>query len=354
MMVILVAITPDSLHAHERLTIHTNRLVDHTTRTLTARWATAWRELSNEWETAISEIIAAQTAGETLHAGQIAQLDRVTRALTATADQLVALTEGIPDAIDGPLAQILADTNTITRQIVTTQLPATLRPGFALMSKPAMRAIIDRTMGQVHAASWPLADDAISAMKTTLIRAVPSGWAPARAAEEMLERTQTEFNGGLTRAMTIARTEMLDAHRAAAGHLYKANKDVIQSWVWVAHLDARTCPACIAMHGTEHTTETPGPEGHQNCRCTGVPKTKTWAELGFPDLDEPADTIPDANQWITDNPAAAQQALGKTRYDMLTRGDITLDDLATKRHNNGWRDSWHATTVRDLERKTRT
>lgn len=353
-MVILMAITPESLHTHERLTINTNRLVDHTTRTLTARWATAWRELSTEWETAISQIIATQTAGETLHAGQIAQLERVTRALTATAEQLVTLTDGIPDAIDGPLNEILADTTAATRQIVAAQLPATLRPGFALVSKPAMNAIIERTMNQVHAASWPLTDDAISAMKTTLIRAVPSGWAPGRAAGEMLERTQTEFNGGLSRAMTIARTEMLDAHRSAAGQLYTANKDVIQSWVWTAHLDARTCPACIAMHGTEHSVETPGPEGHQNCRCTGIPKTKSWAELGFPELDEPADALPDASQWIDDNPAAAQRALGKTRYDMLTAGDITLNDLATKRHNTGWRDSWHATPIRDLERKART
>ena len=349
-----MAITPESLRTHERLTINTNRLVDHTTRTLTARWATAWRELSTEWEAAISQIIAAQTAGETLHAGRIAQLDRVTRALTATAEQLAALTEGIPDAIDGPLNEILADTTAATRQIVAAQLPATLRPGFALVSKPAMNAIIRRTMNQVHAASWPLTDDAISAMKSTLIRAVPSGWAPARAAREMLERTQTEFNGGLARAMTIARTEMLDAHRSAANQLYRSNKDVIQSWVWTAHLDARTCPACIAMHGTEHSVETPGPEGHQNCRCTGIPKTKTWAELGLPDLDEPADALPDASQWIDDNPTAAQRALGRTRYDMLASGDITLNDLATKRSSAHWRDSYHATPVRDLERKPRT
>lgn len=348
MRVTLMAITPDSLHAHERLTINTNRLVDHTTRTLTARWATAWRELSTEWETAIRQIIATQTAGETLHAGQIAQLERVTRALTATAEQLVTLTDGIPDAIDGPLTQILADTTAATRQIVAAQLPATLTAGFALMSKPAMSAIIERTMGQVHAASWPLADDAISAMKTTLIRAVPSGWAPARAAAEMLERTQTEFNGGLSRAMTIARTEMLSSARAAGQALELANKDVIKGWVWSAHLDAKTCAACIALHGQEFSSETEM-AAHQNCRCARMPITKSWSDLGFPEIEEPPDTFVQSEDWINDNPRAAEKALGKKRYDLLKTGQVELSDLAKLRKNSGWRDSYHATTIRDLE-----
>ena len=349
-----MTITPDTLLQHERLIIRTNSLVDQSVRTLTARWATAWEEISDEWATTIGDITATQASGEPLHPGQIAQMGRVQAALEHTAAQLDELTAGIPDAVDAPLADIIKDTAEATREVIASQLPEDyeLAYPFARISPTSFDWIIARTGERMYAASWPLTDDAVAAMKKTLLRAVPAGWAPGKAAEVMLDRVRTGFNGGLSRALTIARTELLDAHRAAFHHTNQQTADVLAGWVWTTKLDSQTCPACIAMHGTLHTLDTPGPIGHPNCRCVGIPKTKTWAELGYAE-DEPADMLPDADAWIRDNPTQARRALGDTRYRMLQDGQISRDQLATRRENPDWRPSMQPTPVRDLERSTR-
>ena len=349
-----MTITPETLLQHERLTIRTNSLVDQSVRTLTARWATAWEEISDEWVNTIGEVTASQASGEPLQPGQIAQMGRVQAALEHTAAQLDELTEGIPDAVDAPLADIIKDTAEATREVIASQLPEdyALAHPFAKLNTTSFDWIIARTGERIHAASWPLTDDAVAAMKKTLMRAVPAGWGADRAAMGMLDRVRTEFNGGLSRALTIARTEMLDAHRAAFHHTNQQTADVLAGWVWTTKLDSKTCPACIAMHGTLHTLDTAGPIGHPNCRCVGIPKTKTWAELGYAE-DEPADMLPDADAWIRDNPTQARQALGPDRYRMLQDGQISRDQLAHRRDNPDWRPSMQPTPVRDLERSTR-
>jgi len=82
----------------------------------------------------------------------------------------------------------------------------------------------------------------------------------------------------LTRALRIARTEMLRAYREAARRNYQANSDVVKGWIWHSALNERTCAACWAMHGTVHRLEE-RLDDHVGGRCTAVPLTKTWAEL---------------------------------------------------------------------------
>jgi hypothetical protein len=83
-----------------------------------------------------------------------------------------------------------------------------------------------------------------------------------------------------------------------------------------------------------------------------LPKTQTWADLGFPDLDEPADLITTAEDWIRDNPQDALQALGADRYQLLMDGRITISDLSTLTTNDGWRDSYQATPLATLRKET--
>ncbi len=75
---------------------------------------------------------------------------------------------------------------------------------------------------------------------------------------------------GLSRALTIARTETLRAHREATRASYQANKGLVGGWIWHSAADERTCGCCWAMHGTEHSLEEEL-DGHPNCRCAMVP-----------------------------------------------------------------------------------
>lgn len=347
-----MAITEDTLALVASMRAMTNRYVDATTRSLTARWSQAWHEISAEWESVVSEIIAARNAGVEPHPAQIAQLARTQRALVVTADQLEGLVGEFRDILQEPLQQVVQRTADMTSGVAASQLPDVDSPlllSFTRVDPAAMQAIIDRAMSGVVAASMPLTNDALAAVKASLIRAIPSGWHPDRAAREMLRRTRSAFNGGLTRAMRIARTEMLDAHRAANMHQMRSNPSVT-GWVWMASLDATTCPSCIAQHGTLHSLDEDGPNDHPNGRCTALPKTQTWADLGFPDLDEPDDLIEQPMDWINTNPQDAVRALGPDRFQLLMDGQITLADLTTRQPNQGWRDSYQATSLSDLRK----
>ncbi len=62
---------------------------------------------------------------------------------------------------------------------------------------------------------------------------------------------------------------------------YRANPGVVKAFRRVAGKDTRSCILCLALDGQEQ------PTGellatHPRCRCTVVPVTRAWTELGFP------------------------------------------------------------------------
>jgi SPP1 gp7 family putative phage head morphogenesis protein len=244
------------------------------------------------------------------------------------------------DAVDGHAA------------LIGSQLPANtagVGVSFTRVSPDALAAIVERTTQQIHSATLPLPADVEQAMKKQLIRGIALGENPQRTAGRILSATEDRFNGGLTRALTIARTETLDAHRAATKASEKANKTVLEEWEWHAALNARTCPSCWAKHGTRHPLDEDGPNDHQNGRCARVTITKSWADLGFKGIEEPASLTPDAQTEFNNLTPETQRAImGGTRLELLQSGKIQWADLSTVKHTDGWRDSHVVTPVKDL------
>lgn len=77
-----------------------------------------------------------------------------------------------------------------------------------------------------------------------------------------------------TRAVTVARTEILGAYRQAAIETYRENADVVQAVTWVSALDRRTCPVCWGLHGeTFDLDDAQAIATHPACRCTLIPVT---------------------------------------------------------------------------------
>lgn len=335
-----MAITHDTLKLGDELRVLIRRKVNRTVRQLVLAWAKAWDEIEGEFKAAITELLAAEGDGIVTLA-QLARADRAQKALLHALEQLDGLTEFSGVLIVHTSGATVEAALDYQERLARSQLP----PGAAStaitwnrISRDAIDAMVERITQRIHSTLLPLGPDAVNAMHRELLRAVVVGENPRQAAAEMLRRVEGRFNGGLTRALTIARTEILDAYRSGAAASHFANADVLQGWVWLAQLDSRTCPSCWAMHGSQHEVTDLGPNDHQNGRCARMPVTKSWRDLGF-DLDEPASVVPDAQDAFWAMSRADQLAvMGPTRLAALESGaDWRL--LSEIRSTPGWRDS---------------
>lgn len=350
-----MAINPETLRLIARMRAELGSIVDDTVRITVAAWVDAWDEIAGAWDAALTELATARADGRWPTQTQVYRYERTTKALDVTSELIADLAEQagirVTDALPG-LTEVAAEWEarlTAAQMPPTAGTQAVLTAQFNRVDPLALNAIVTRTTQQVTALILPLSAEATAAMHATLVRGIALGDNPLEAARRMLRRVEGDFNGGLTRALTIARTEMLDAHRAASHAQDTANADVLAGWQWMASLDVTTCPSCLAMHGTVHPIDTPGPEDHQNGRCARLPKTKTWAELGFTGIEEPADLLTNAQAWFDGlTPAEQLQIMGPARLELLQSGQIGWDDLSTRRSTPGWRDAQTVTPVRDL------
>lgn len=316
-------------------------------------WARAWDEIHQAWSDAAMDLANASGDGAWPDQWTIARHERAAAALLAANDQIADLSRLTGVTVTDAVGRAVDFTPEFEAQIIASQLPraagtrADLVARFNRVDAESLRWIVERSTEQVIVDATSLNVYAQEQMRRTLIRGVALGDNPRQAARRMVRQAEGAFNGGLTRALTIARTEILDAHRASAAASHLANRDVLSGWVWLAQLDTRTCPSCLARHGTEHPLDETGPNDHPQGRCARMPKARSWRDLGI-DLDEPADITPDAQAWFDGLSRDEQlQVMGPARLQALDAG-APWDSLAQQRTNPGWRDSWAPTPARDL------
>lgn len=175
------------------------------------------------------------------------------------------------------------------------------------------------------------AGEAVQQVKDQLTIGLVKGFNPRKIAQLIRER----MGGNLERALLIARTETLRSYRQAAIQSYQANDDVVDRWMWHAHLGPRTCAACIAMHGRTFPITVPF-GSHPACRCAPVPITKTWEELGFgPGIAEPAKG-PTGEQWLEKQSTSTQQEVLGKKWQAWSDGTISLSDVVGYRNDPDW------------------
>ena len=333
-------VTPQALRLQHQLDAQLQHVVDQEVRDLTAAWVRAWDETAGDLDDAIQLLLRdAQTgivakALVTRNTKLLAALDYIGRRLTT-----LARDAGV--RIVGDVRGVVQTAATAQAAIIGAQLPAAAPvdlQGTVLGS--TIDAIVARTATQITSQTFPLAPDAYDAMQRELLRGVVVGTNPKHTAERIMDRAEQRFNGSLSRAITIARTEQLDAHRAGAAASQQAHADVLTGWTWLTHLTPTTCRSCIAQNGTVHPLSEPGPLDHQCGRCARVPKTKSWAELGIEGMDEPPDVTPDAEAWFNALTVEQQQKiLGRDGYAAWNAGRWPMSEWSTVRHTPGWRDS---------------
>lgn len=315
------------------------QITDEHTRTQTGAWLRAWDDVGPELQAALDDLTA---TGDRPTRAQLIRARRLINALDLIEDRLAGLLDGSAADAIGRLQTIVDHAGAFTDRMVSSMLPPGENVnGWARVDPKRVDAIVTRTAEQITKRSYPISGEAAANMKRELVRGMLTGANPRETARRMVTRTEGLFNGGLSRALTIARTETMDAHRAAARLAEQADADVLGGWVWTADLSSRTCPACWSKHGSEHPLSEPGPQGHQNCRCARVPRTKTWRELGF-NIDEPPSLLPPREDAFDALSAGEQlQVLGPRRYSAWQDGHYPMDAWSVKRDNPGWRPSYN-------------
>lgn len=303
------------------------RIVDRADMLLAVAWTRAWDRLATD----LNKLLADATRPGVDRLRRQRRLREALRLASVELERL-AVTAGVQISDDALvlIRQAIADTN----GLLAVQSPLSMT--FNTPDPQQMQAIVERTTSQVHKATYRLTQDAEVAMKRALSAGVAAGEHPEQAARRMVTDTRGAFNGGMHRARVLARTEMLDAYRAAAAETRRANADLVSGWQWIASLSSRTCPACWAMHGTIHPLTEDGPNDHHAGRCTAVPVLKPMegvddpAPIGAPDPAVAFGRLTEAEQL---------RVLGPTRFEAWQAGDYPISAWVMDRHNPGWRDS---------------
>lgn len=324
-----------------------DQTVDATTAKVAKAWAAAWDEVADEWREALLEL--ASMADDDGWPARYAAL-RVRRAQVAiehTAEQLDRLSQHAGVTIVRAVPDTISMGEDVTRRLAALQLPRSgAGVSWTRLNPRAVDWMITRTTQQIESTLWPLSQDAQAVMRQTLLRGVIVGDSPRDAADRMLTRLRGDFNGGLARAENIARTELLDSLRWAGSESRRQNANILQGWMWAATKSNRTCPACLALDGQVFDLDVPGPEGHQSCRCTAMPVTKSWRDLGF-DMDEPSSEYQSGREWFEDQTdMIRRQIMGPERLRRLERGELEWDSIPMIRRSPAWRDSYATRPLR--------
>ncbi len=162
----------------------------------------------------------------------------------------------------------------------------------------------------------------VEELQRTLVRGIAAGDGPRVLAYQLRKAA----NLPLDSALRTARTEHLRAYNTAALETYKENSNVVTGWQWMATLgSARTCPYCLAMHGTVHALGEPF-IGHVQCRCTPVSITRSGPPI-----------TQDGESWLREQSQATQEViLGKAAVKAWRDGEVSLSDFAGTKERGDW------------------
>ncbi|RII41884.1 phage head morphogenesis protein [Galactobacter valiniphilus] len=344
-----MAITEDTL----RVAAATRARLINATReqelAITRAWADAWDLISPELLASLLDLMVryAQDGRVPRHAvAKDARLRAALAQVRATIKE-VAKTTGESAAAIIP-AEVSAAGPDLEAS-VRTQLPAGSTLPVAHPAPDALDAIVMRTQQRIHSQYRALSAESVAAMRAELVRGIAVGDNPRTVARRIMDRTEGAFNGGISRASTIARTEILDAYRAASRHASQANTEILAGRRWTAELGPRTCASCIGRHGRMYPPGTDGPWDHPNGRCCFTDVTKTWAELGLDGVDEPEPVWRDRDAWWDNlTPESQDRMIGRARAQLLHDGKVRWEDLSHFQQNVGWRDSLRLRPLHEL------
>lgn len=313
-------------------------------RTMTTAYSGVTTRLVREATALANEVATLREAGEVVPPWRVAQLERYRELISQAQAELGRLGD------DG--ARLIADMQreglALGMDMAEAQVGALIPPGVAITFNRLPIGALETLIGFLEDGS-PLArllqdlgDETARRIGDLLRDGLGLGWNPRKVARLI----RKEVGMALTRALRIARTEMLRAWRKSSLQGYRDQGSLIKGYRRHAQQDTRTCIACLLMDGTFYETQDEFTD-HVQGRCAVIPVTRSWAELGFPGIpDTNAEWEPGKDWFLRQDEAAQRDILGDPIYDAWKGGQIGLDDMKTLHVSREWGDSWGAASLK--------
>jgi hypothetical protein len=344
-----VAITEETLKASQQQADDVGAQSDSVTRDRTAAWALLVAGLLP----ALGSLVAAGNAtaavfGRWPQPWEWSRLPELGAAQEAATEAVTVFVADATQAMRDAAAQAVAISVATEPTIMATQAPdgagEQIAAAVAAAIATALVGDVAGTVTAAAAASMALLPASATAWFTAALYRGPQGQTP------MVDTLVNTMSGVLTSVIATTRVAVHDAYRAAVQAVQQSAPEMVAGWIWVANLDTRICPACLAMHGTVSDLSVPGPIDHQHGRCRRLTILIPWVLLGF-DEQEPDLVVPDARQWFDQLDEADQaRILGPGRLRLFKQGLITWDDIPVRRSSPRWRDTYTPRSLADLQR----
>lgn len=234
--------------------------------------------------------------------------------------------------------QAISDAQDATQRLLGAMFdgtPLDARVDFASLSHEA----IDLMVGTLQTGS-PLRDLTFSNLSVagaeSVARALVAGFVAGEPIRQVAKRVDLERNMTHARALTIARTETLRTLRESSLLVMSRNSHLLQGWRWSARFDGHTCGVCVALQGSLHDTLEPM-DTHPNCRCSPVPQTKSWEDLGYPGIPDTSPELPTADRWLKMmRDKDLVRAFGPSRAALIRDGYLRPQDLVSHVDRGRW------------------
>ena len=217
----------------------------------------------------------------------------------------------------------------------------------------AMSAILNTSLiegATIH--SW--LKDLEASQAFDVERAVRLGMTLGETNAQLANRLKSTMELSMRNAQTIVRTATATVANKARMEFMEANNEVIKGWEWNSTLDGRVRKEHADRDGATWNLDKEGinakgkkypfrytPYGW-NCRCQLNPILKSWKELGIDEEEVPVGTRSSLDgyvsqdmtfdKWLkTKSSEFQKEYLGAGRYELYSKGKITLSDLINQK-----------------------
>lgn len=177
------------------------------------------------------------------------------------------ITNGQQQAIDAGTSETRALLHSMLAPLAATVGVMALERAMSSASRATLDALLGMSATTGKALSTLLdgiGEATVTRLGKALFAALGTGTTTATLGRTLSDITDMAYR----RALTVDRTELIDAYRGAGLLTMQANEQTVAGWIWRAGPTA--CPFCQSQDGTFHTLDE-DLNSHPNCECQQEP-----------------------------------------------------------------------------------